>query len=45
MITKLQVLLGNGFHLQARPGNSHGGSAKYAGNVDEPGFRGRLFFS
>jgi hypothetical protein len=35
---------GNGFHLQARPDNSHGQSAKYAGNVDEPGFRGRLLF-
>jgi hypothetical protein len=44
-ITKLQVLLRNGFHLQARPDNSHGRSAKYASNVDEPGFRGRLLFS
>jgi hypothetical protein len=43
--TKLQVLLGNGFHLQARVDNSHGWSAKYAGNVDEPDFRGCLFFS
>jgi hypothetical protein len=44
-ITKLQVLLRNGFHLQARPDNSHGRSAKYAGNVDEPSFHGRLPFS
>jgi hypothetical protein len=40
MITKLQVLLGNGFHLQARPDNSHGRSTKYASDIGEPGFRG-----
>jgi hypothetical protein len=44
-ITKVKVLLGNGFHLQSRPDNSHSRSSKYAGNVDEPGFRGRLLFS
>jgi hypothetical protein len=44
-ITKLQVLLGKGFHLQARPDDSHGRSAKYAGDVYKPGFGGHLFFS
>jgi hypothetical protein len=44
-ITKLHVLLGDGFHLQAGPDNSHGQSAKYAGNINKPGFRGRLPFS
>jgi hypothetical protein len=44
-ITKLQVLLEKGFHLQARPDDSHGRSAKYASDVYKPGFGGRLFFS
>jgi hypothetical protein len=44
-ITKLQVLLRKGFHLQVRPDNSHGRSAKYAGDIYEPGFGGRLFSS
>jgi hypothetical protein len=44
-ITKLHVLLGDGFHLQAGPDNSHGRSTKYAGDINEPGFRGRLLFS
>jgi hypothetical protein len=44
-ITKLYVLLGDGFHLQARLDNSHGRSAKYTGDINEPGFRGRLLFS
>jgi hypothetical protein len=44
-IFKLQVLLGKGFHLQARPDDSHGRSAKYAGDVYKPSFDGRLFFS
>jgi hypothetical protein len=44
-ITKLQVLLGKGFHLQARPYDSHGRSAKYAGDVYKPGFGGRFFFN
>jgi hypothetical protein len=39
-ITKVQVLLGDGFHLQVGPDNSHGRSAKYAGDIDEPGFWG-----
>jgi hypothetical protein len=43
--TKLHVLLGEGFHLQARADYSHGRSAKYTGNINMPGFRGRLFFS
>jgi hypothetical protein len=43
--TKLQVLLGKGFHLQARPDDSHGRSAKYVGDVYKPGFGGRLLFS
>jgi hypothetical protein len=43
--TQFHVLLRDGLHLQARSDNSHGRSAKYAGNVDEPGFRGRLFFN
>jgi hypothetical protein len=40
----LHVLLGKDLHLQARPDNSHGRGAKYAGNVDKPGFSWRLFF-
>jgi hypothetical protein len=44
-ITKLQVLLGKCFHLQARPNDSHGRSAKYAGDIYKPGFGGHLFFS
>jgi hypothetical protein len=40
-----KVLLGKGFHLQARPDDSHGRSAKYAGDVYKPGFSERLFFS
>jgi hypothetical protein len=44
-ITKLQVLLGKGFHLQARPDDSHGWSAKYAGDVYKPGFGGCPFFN
>jgi hypothetical protein len=43
--TKLQVLLGKGFHLQARPDDSHGRSAKYAGDIYKPSFGGRLFFT
>jgi hypothetical protein len=43
--TKLHVLLGEGFHLQARPDYSHGRSAKYTSNINKPGFRRRLFFS
>jgi hypothetical protein len=42
--TNLHVLLGKDFHLQARPDNSHGRGAKYAGDIDKPGFGGRLFF-
>jgi hypothetical protein len=44
-ITKVQVLLENGIHLQVGPDNSHGRSAKYAGDIDEPGFCGCLIFS
>jgi hypothetical protein len=44
-MTQCQVLLGKGFHLQARPDDSHGRSAKYAGDVYKPGFSGRLFCS
>jgi hypothetical protein len=43
--TKLQVLLEKGFHLQARPDDSHGRSSKYAGDVYKPGFGGCLSFS
>jgi hypothetical protein len=43
--TKLQVLLGKGLHLQARPDDSHSRGAKYAGDVYKPGFGGRLLFS
>jgi hypothetical protein len=43
--TKLHVLLGDGFHLQAGPDYSHGRSAKYTGNINKLGFHGRLFFS
>jgi hypothetical protein len=43
--TQFQVLLGKGFHLQARPDHSHGRSAKYAGDVYKPGFGGRHFLS
>jgi hypothetical protein len=35
----------DGLHLQARLDNSHGRGAKYASNVNEPGFRGCLFFN
>jgi hypothetical protein len=42
--TKLHVLLRKKLHLQARPDNSHGRSAKYAGDVDKSGFGGRLSF-
>jgi hypothetical protein len=42
--TNLHVLLGKDLHLQARPDNSHGRCAKYAGDVDKPGFSGHLFF-
>jgi hypothetical protein len=42
--TKLQVLLGKGLHLQARPDDSHGRSAKYAGDVYKPAFGWRLLF-
>jgi hypothetical protein len=41
--TNLHVLLGKDFHLQARPDNSHGRGAKYAGDVNKPGFGGCLF--
>jgi hypothetical protein len=44
-ITKLHVLLEDGFHLQAGPDNSHGRSAKYTGDINEPGFCGRLLFN
>jgi hypothetical protein len=44
-ITKVQVLLGNGFHLQVGLNDGHGRSAKYAVDINEPGFRGRLLFS
>jgi hypothetical protein len=44
MTTKLHVLLGKDLHLQARPDNSYGRGAKYAGDVDKPGFGGRPFF-
>jgi hypothetical protein len=43
-ITNLHVLLEDRLHSQAGPDNSHGQSAKYAGDVNEPSFRGRLFF-
>jgi hypothetical protein len=43
--TKLHVLLGDGFHLQAGPDYSHGRSAKYTGNINKPSFCGRLLFS
>jgi hypothetical protein len=43
--TKLHVLLGDGFHFQTRSDHSHGWSAKYTGNINKPGFCGRLFFS
>jgi hypothetical protein len=36
---------GKVFHLQARPNDSHGRSAKYAGDVYKLGFGGCLFFS
>jgi hypothetical protein len=44
-ITRLQVLLGDGFHLQAGPDNGHGRSAKYAGDIYEPSFCRCLLFS
>jgi hypothetical protein len=44
-IIKYQVLLGKGFHLQARPDDSHGRSTNYASGVYKPGLGGRLFFS
>jgi hypothetical protein len=44
-ITNLYVLLDDGFYSQAGPDNSDGRSAKYAGDVNKPGFCGRLFFS
>jgi hypothetical protein len=44
MTTQLHVLLQKVLHLQARPDNSHGRSAKYAGDVDKSGFGGRLSF-
>jgi hypothetical protein len=43
--TKLQVLLGKGLHLQARPDDSHGRSTKDAGDIYKPDFDGRLFFN
>jgi hypothetical protein len=42
--TNLHVPLGKHLHLQARPDNSHGRGAKYAGDVDKPGFGGRSLF-
>jgi hypothetical protein len=42
--TNLHVLLGKDLHLEARLDNSHGRGAKYAGDVDKPGFSGRLLF-
>jgi hypothetical protein len=42
---KLHVLHGDGLLLQVRPDYNHGRSAKYAGDVDKPGFRGRLLFN
>jgi hypothetical protein len=43
--TQFHVILKDGLHLQARPDDSHGRSAKYAGDVYKPGFGGRLFFN
>jgi hypothetical protein len=42
---KLHVLLMDGLRLQVRPNYSHGRSAKYTGNINNPGFRGRFFLS
>jgi hypothetical protein len=39
------VLLEDRLHSQAGPDNSHGRSAKYAGDVNKPGFRERLHFN
>jgi hypothetical protein len=36
---------GKSFHLQVRPDDSYGWSAKYAGDVYKPGLGERLFFS
>jgi hypothetical protein len=44
-LSKLHVLLRDGFHLQVRPDYSHSRSAKYAGDINKPGFRGCLFFN
>jgi hypothetical protein len=44
-ITKLHVLLGDGFDLQAGLDNNHDRSAKYAGDINKLGFRGCLLFS
>jgi hypothetical protein len=44
-VTNLHVLLEDRLHSQTGPDNSHGRSAKYAGNVNKPGFRGRLLFN
>jgi hypothetical protein len=44
-ITNLHVLLEDRLHSQAGPDNSHGRSAKYAGDINKPGFHGCLFFN
>jgi hypothetical protein len=44
MTTNLHVLLGKDLHLQARPDNSHGQGAKYAGDVDKSDISRSLFF-
>jgi hypothetical protein len=43
-ITNLHVLLDDRLHSQAGSNNSHGWSAKNAGDIDKLSFRGRLFF-
>jgi hypothetical protein len=43
-ITKLHVLLEDRLHSQAGLDNSHGWSAKNAGDIDKPFFCGCLFF-
>jgi hypothetical protein len=42
--TNLHILLRKDVHLQARPDNSDGRGAKYAGDVDKSSFSMRLFF-
>jgi hypothetical protein len=43
-MTNLHILLEDRLYSQAGPDNSHGRSAKYAGDVNELGFHGHLFF-